>query len=107
LIIQRKFFWLTASFKALANSQHAFCVLGELYLGVYRSSNPEKQIKDFFKKCQVLIADNETANSYALIKSGCLTKVNLSRKTTLIAAIPGNTNKYWLHGISISSKLTD
>jgi len=54
-----------------------FAVLGELYLGAYRSSNPIKHIKqvhDFLRKCDVLIADEETANNYALIKTALLNK---------------------------------
>jgi tRNA(fMet)-specific endonuclease VapC len=54
-----------------------FAVLGEIYLGAYRSSNSKKhlkQINDFLKKCNVLIADNETANYYALIKTELLNK---------------------------------
>jgi tRNA(fMet)-specific endonuclease VapC len=51
--------------------------LGELFLGAYRSSNPEKhltQINDFLKKCIVLSADSETAEFYALIKTALLNK---------------------------------
>ena len=54
-----------------------FAVVGELYLGVYRSSNPQKhikQVKDFLKKCNILVADDETANNYALIKTALLNK---------------------------------
>ena len=54
-----------------------FAVLGELYLGAYRSSNAKKhmvQINDFLKKCTVLIADDETANHYALVKTDLLNK---------------------------------
>lgn len=54
-----------------------FAVLGELYLGAYRSSNPKKHIKQieaFLENCNVLIADNETANHYALIKTALLKK---------------------------------
>jgi len=54
-----------------------FAVLGELYLGAYRSSNPEKhikQVKDFLKKCTVLVADNETTENYALIKTELLNR---------------------------------
>lgn len=54
-----------------------FAVLGELYLGAYRSSNPKKHIKqinDFLNNCNVLIADNETASHYALIKTDLLKK---------------------------------
>jgi tRNA(fMet)-specific endonuclease VapC len=54
-----------------------FAVLGELYLGAYRSSNSQKHIKqvnDFLKKCFVAFADNETADNYALIKAALLNK---------------------------------
>jgi tRNA(fMet)-specific endonuclease VapC len=54
-----------------------FAVLGELYLGAYKSSNPKKhlqQIDAFLENCNVLIADDETANQYALIKSALLKK---------------------------------
>ncbi len=54
-----------------------FVVLGELYLGAYRSSSPKKHIKQieaFLENCNVLIADDETANHYALIKTGLLKK---------------------------------
>lgn len=54
-----------------------FAVLGELYLGAYRSSNPKKHIKQveaFLENCNVLIADDETANHYALIKTALLKK---------------------------------
>ena len=54
-----------------------FAVLGELYLGAYRSSNPEKhlkQINDFLERCNVIIGDEETANNYALIKTKLLEK---------------------------------
>jgi tRNA(fMet)-specific endonuclease VapC len=54
-----------------------FAVLGELYLGAYRSANPKKHIKQinsFLERCNVLIADDETANHYALIKTALLQK---------------------------------
>ncbi|RZK68657.1 MAG: type II toxin-antitoxin system VapC family toxin [Pedobacter sp.] len=54
-----------------------FAVLGELYLGAYRSANPKKHIKQinsFLESCNVLIADDETANQYALIKTALLQK---------------------------------
>jgi tRNA(fMet)-specific endonuclease VapC len=54
-----------------------FAVLGELYLGVYRSSDPKKhikQVKDFLKNCHLLVADHETANQYALVKTSLLNK---------------------------------
>lgn len=54
-----------------------FAVLGELYLGAYRSSNPKKhlqQLEAFLENCNVLIADDETANQYAIIKTALLKK---------------------------------
>jgi tRNA(fMet)-specific endonuclease VapC len=54
-----------------------FAVLGELYLGAFRSKNPQrhnKQINDFLKKCYVLAADDKTANYYALLKTELLNK---------------------------------
>ncbi|ODS87579.1 MAG: twitching motility protein PilT [Cytophagaceae bacterium SCN 52-12] len=52
-------------------------VLGELLLGAYRSSDPEKhlaQINGFLLKCQVLAVTAQTANEYGRIKSALLTK---------------------------------
>lgn len=52
-------------------------VLGELYLGAYRSSNPRKQlekIKNFLRKCTVIDIDDETAHHYGLIKTELLNK---------------------------------
>ncbi|MDO3642614.1 type II toxin-antitoxin system VapC family toxin [Mucilaginibacter sp. L3T2-6] len=54
-----------------------FAVLGELYLGAYRSLNPKKhidQISAFLTKCNILLADSITADNYALIKADLLTK---------------------------------
>jgi len=54
-----------------------FAVLGELYLGAYRSANPKKHIKQinsFLERCNVILADDETANQYALIKTSLLQK---------------------------------
>jgi len=54
-----------------------FDVLGELYLGAYRSANPKKHIKQinsFLERCNVILADDETANQYALIKTSLLQK---------------------------------
>jgi tRNA(fMet)-specific endonuclease VapC len=54
-----------------------FAVLGELYFGAYRSSNPEKHLKQinaFLKICNILAADNETANNYAAIKARLIEK---------------------------------
>ena len=68
---------VTASMETQKSVNIPFAVLGELYLGAYRSSNPKKHIKqinDFLGKCNVLIADSETANNYALIKTGLLNK---------------------------------
>jgi tRNA(fMet)-specific endonuclease VapC len=68
---------LTTSFTNQSSINIPFAVLGELYLGAYRSSNPQKhltQVKDFLKKCNVLVADGETANIYALTKTELLNK---------------------------------
>jgi len=49
-------------------------VLGELYFGVYWSSNPAKhiqQVKQFVANCEVLTVDPETAEIYATIKTIC------------------------------------
>jgi tRNA(fMet)-specific endonuclease VapC len=68
---------VTAHFEIYQSANIPFAVLGELYLGAYRSSNPIKHIKqvnDFSAKCNVLMADAETANNYALIKTALLNK---------------------------------
>jgi tRNA(fMet)-specific endonuclease VapC len=68
---------VTTSLETQQSVNIPFAVLGELYLGAYRSSNPKKHIKqvnDFLKKCNVLVADDETANNYALIKTELLNK---------------------------------
>jgi tRNA(fMet)-specific endonuclease VapC len=52
-------------------------VLGELYLGAYRSNNiPKKleEIKHFLERCIVLYSDATTADKYALIKTNLLKK---------------------------------
>jgi len=54
-----------------------FVVLGELYLGAYRAANQQKhikQIKGFLEQCDVIIADDETADNYAKIKTSLLNK---------------------------------
>jgi len=54
-----------------------FVVLGELYLGAYRSSNTPKhidQINGFLDKCDVIAANAETADNYAIIKTQLLKK---------------------------------
>lgn len=59
-------------------------VLGELYLGIYRSSNPEKhimQVKQFITSCEVVPIEIETAKVYATIKTKLLKKENLFLKT--------------------------
>lgn len=68
---------ITASLETLQSVNIPFAVLGELYLGAYRSSNSKKHIKqvsDFLGNCNILPADEETANIYALIKSALLNK---------------------------------
>lgn len=52
-------------------------VLGELYFGIYRSSNPtkhENQLKRFIKNCEVLPIDLDTSKIYAEIKAKLLQK---------------------------------
>lgn len=52
-------------------------VLGELYLGAYRSADPDKHLKkihDFKAKCIVLSVDDSTADQYGIIKTGLLAK---------------------------------
>ena len=54
-----------------------FAVLGELYLGAYRSANELKkvqEIKNFLERCIVLFADATTADKYAIIKTVLLSK---------------------------------
>jgi tRNA(fMet)-specific endonuclease VapC len=68
---------VTTSFETYSSINIPFAVLGELYLGAYRSSNPKKhihQVNDFLSDCNILIADDETANNYALIKTELLNK---------------------------------
>lgn len=86
------------SLEALPSIDIPFAVLGELYLGAYRSSNPSKhakQINVFLKQCRVLPADNETANWYALIKTGLLKKGK-----------PIPENDMWIAAIAQQHKLT-
>ena len=52
-------------------------VLGELYLGAFRSANPSKhleKITNFLAKCTILDIDIETANFYGGIKAELLNK---------------------------------
>jgi Predicted nucleic acid-binding protein, contains PIN domain len=52
-------------------------VLGELYLGAYRSANEQKhlqQVKGFLMRCTVLNADHGTAENYGRVKSALLKK---------------------------------
>ena len=54
-----------------------FAALGELLLGAYRSANTEKklnEIKKFLSECNVLKADEATADKYARVKTGLLSK---------------------------------
>ena len=90
------------SFKAPHRAHQAinipFAVLGELYLGVYRSSNHKKhtkQLSDFLAKCNILIADKATANNYALIKTELLNKGK-----------PIPENDIWIAAISKQHNLT-
>jgi tRNA(fMet)-specific endonuclease VapC len=68
---------VTTSFEKPTSVNIPFVVLGELLLGVYRSSNKEKHLNElnvFLRKCKVLTADAETADSYAMIKTELLRK---------------------------------
>lgn len=52
-------------------------VLGELYVGAYRSANVAKrlqEIKSFLERCIVLNTDATTADKYAIIKTALLNK---------------------------------
>lgn len=55
----------------------ATAVLGELYLGAYRSANEKKhlqQVKAFLIHCTVLNAEKSTADEYARVKAELLKK---------------------------------
>ena len=68
---------VTKLLKGYSSVNIPFAVLGELYLGACRSSNPQKhisQIKSFLTKSNILIADDETADNYAQIKTALLNK---------------------------------
>lgn len=55
----------------------AAAVLGELYLGAYRSGNLQKklqEIKSFLLACTVLFIDEGTSENYAVIKAALLNK---------------------------------
>jgi tRNA(fMet)-specific endonuclease VapC len=72
-------------------------VLGELYLGAYRSDNEQKhikQIKDFLLRCTVLVADNITAENYALVKTALLKKGK-----------PIPENDIWIAATAVQHKL--
>lgn len=82
---------ITESIESLQTVNIPFAVLGELLLGAYRSSNPEKhtkQVNSFLRKCNVLVADDITADNYALIKTSLLNKGNpIPENDIWIAAI--------------------
>jgi len=72
-------------------------VLGELYLGAYRSLNIQKkleEIKNFVKSCSLLDFDNNTADNYGAIKSRLL---NIGK--------PIPENDIWIAAISIQFDL--
>ena len=72
-------------------------VLGELYLGAYRSLNIQKkleEIKRFVKSCSILDSDTNTADNYGAIKSGLL---NIGK--------PLPENDIWIAAISIQYDL--
>ncbi len=72
-------------------------VLGELYLGAYRSLNIQKkleEIKRFVKSCSILDSDTNTADNYGAIKSRLL---NIGK--------PLPENDIWIAAISIQYDL--
>jgi len=72
-------------------------VLGELYLGAYRSLNIQKkldEIKNFVKFCSILDSDNNTADNYGAIKARLL---NIGK--------PLPENDIWIAAISIQLDL--
>ena len=72
-------------------------VLGELYLGAYRSLNIQKkleEIRNFLKSCTILDSDNNTADNYGAIKSRLL---NIGK--------PIPENDIWIAAISIQFDL--
>ncbi|WP_231390082.1 type II toxin-antitoxin system VapC family toxin [Sphingobacterium pedocola] len=75
-----------------------YVVLGELLLGAYRSSHVEKhlsQVNAFLKKCNIIGADAETANAYAIIKTELLKKGK-----------PIPENDIWIAAIATQHRLT-
>lgn len=79
-----------------------FAVLGELFLGAYKSANPDKhlnQINSFVKECIVINANEETANQYAIIKSQLFKKGKpIPENDIWIAAIANQ------HGLELYTK---
>ncbi len=73
-------------------------VLGELYFGVYRSSNPVKhmqQVKQFIDNCEVFPIDAETAEIYAIVKTNLLKKGKpIPENDIWIAAIAKQCNLF-------------
>ncbi len=73
-------------------------VLGELYFGVYRSSNPVKhmqQVKQFIDNCEVFPIDAETAEIYAIVKNNLLKKGKpIPENDIWIAAIAKQCNLF-------------
>ena len=54
-----------------------YVVLGELFLGAYRSTNLKKhksEISSFLKRCNVIGADAKTSYTYGMIKAELLEK---------------------------------
>ena len=68
---------IVASLEQRQSVYTAAAVLGELYLGAYRSANESKklqEIKEFLLNCKVLPADSATAEKYAIVKTALLKK---------------------------------
>lgn len=72
-------------------------VLGELYLGAYRSSDLQKklqQISVFLLRCIILNVDTVTAETYAIIKTGLLNKGK-----------PIPENDIWIAALAVQYKM--